>query len=47
MVLSITQGLNFSPAPFSTGLDKWSSSAATTNTDTYDIVGEAVYVPVD
>lgn len=47
MVLSITQGLNFSPAPFSTGLDKWSSSTGTTNTDTYDIVGEAVYVPVD
>jgi hypothetical protein len=47
MVLSLTQGLDFSPAPFSVGLDKWSSSTGTTSTDTYDIVGEAVYVPVD
>lgn len=47
MVLSLTQGLDFSPAPFSAGLDKWSSSTGTTNTDTYDIVGDAVYVPVD
>lgn len=47
MVLSLTQGLDFSPAPFSAGLDKWSSSTGTTSTDTYDIVGEAVYVPVD
>ncbi len=47
MVLSLTQGLDFSPAPFSAGLDKWSSSTGTTGTDTYDIVGEAVYVPVD
>ena len=47
MVLSLTQGLDFSPAPFSASLDKWSSSTGTTSTDTYDIVGEAVYVPVD
>ena len=47
MVLSLTQGLDFSPTPFSAGLDKWSSSTGTTSTDTYDIVGEAVYVPVD
>ena len=47
MVLSLTHGLDFSPAPFSAGLDKWSSSTGTTSTDTYDIVGEAVYVPVD
>ena len=47
MVLSLTQGLDFSPAPFSASLEKWSSSTGTTSTDTYDIVGEAVYVPVD
>lgn len=47
MTLSLTHGIDFSPKPFSSGLNYWSSGDGTSSTDTYDIVGNAAFVPAD
>ncbi len=47
MTLSLTHGIDFSPKPFSSGLNYWSSGDGTSTTDTYDVVGNAAFVPAD
>ena len=47
MSISLTHGIDFSPYPFSRGLNYWSSGNGTPANDTYDIVGNSAFVPVD
>src|SRR6056300_1564442 len=47
MTLSLTHGIDFSPKPFSSGLNYWSSGDGTSTTDTYDVVSNAAFVPAD
>jgi hypothetical protein len=44
---AITDGINFTPAPFSGGLDQWSSGDGTPGSATYDGAPDAAYVPSD
>ena len=47
MSISLTHGIDFSPYPFSRGLNYWSSGNGTPANDTYDVVGNSAYVPAD
>ena len=44
---AITEGLQFTPAPFSAGLQNWSSGAGTAGAPSYDNVVNAAFVPAD
>lgn len=47
MSISLTHGIDFSPYPFSRGLNYWSSGNGTPANDTYDVIGNSAFVPVD
>ena len=47
MSISLTHGIDFSHYPFSRSLNYWSSGNGTPANDTYDIVGNSAFVPVD
>ena len=44
---AITEGLQFTPAPFSAGLQNWSSGAGTAGAPSYENVVNAAFVPAD
>ncbi len=44
---AITDGIVFTPPPFSGGLDVWSSGDGTPGSDTYDTAPNAAFVPSD
>ncbi|MEL7280313.1 MAG: glycosyl hydrolase family 28-related protein [Pseudomonadota bacterium] len=44
---AITDGITFTPPPFSGGLDVWSSGDGTPGADTYDNAANAAFVPSD
>ena len=44
---AITDGITFTPPPFSGGLNVWSSGDGTPGSDTYDNAANAAFVPSD